>query len=187
MGQPECHFDIATFRRWQNCQNDVAMTVFTGPITSLLLLLLLSGSNETKYIIYFPKFVLAGLCRSAQIAFNLYHSGLIRRQIDIFFLFFQESRIWLFMWIVSIGDKLHELSKPVFWKKKKKKKSVCCLLKILSRVLSVKFHIHVPTSSIPCFRYWFIVTIRKLKGWIALKWQIPWETNTFQKIILPFI
>ena len=35
----------------------------------------------------------------------------------IFFLFFPENRIWHFMQIVSIGDNLHEMSNPVFWKK----------------------------------------------------------------------
>ena len=32
----------------------------------------------------------------------------------IFFLFSPENRIWHFMQIVSIGDNLHEMSKPVF-------------------------------------------------------------------------
>ena len=40
----------------------------------------------------------------------------------IFFLFFQENRFWHFMQIVSIGDNLHGMSKPVFWKKKRKEK-----------------------------------------------------------------
>ena len=42
------------------------------------------------------------------------------------------------MQIVSLGDSLHEMPKPVFWeklKKKKKKKSVC-LLKFLSSMLT---------------------------------------------------
>ena len=68
-----------------------------------------------------------------------------------FFLFFPENRLWHFMQIVSIGDNLHEMSKPVFngdnlhemskpvfWKKEKKNISVCRLLKILPRMLSVK-------------------------------------------------
>ena len=36
---------------------------------------------------------------------------------------------------MQIGDNLHEMSKPVFWKKNI---SVCSLLKILPRVLSIK-------------------------------------------------
>ena len=39
----------------------------------------------------------------------------------IFFLFFLENRIWHLMQIVSYGDNLHEMSKPVFWVKNKKK------------------------------------------------------------------
>ena len=35
----------------------------------------------------------------------------------IFFLFFSENKIWHFIQIVSIGDNLHEMSKPVFWEK----------------------------------------------------------------------
>ena len=50
-----------------------------------------------------------------------------------------ENRIWHFMQIVStIGDNLHEMSNPVFWKKIRKNISICCLLKILPRVVSVK-------------------------------------------------
>ena len=41
------------------------------------------------------------------------------------------------MQIVSIGDNLHEMSNPVFWKKEKKKKKMCRLLKITPRVLNV--------------------------------------------------
>ena len=47
------------------------------------------------------------------------------------------------MQTVSIGDNLHEISKPVFlgvffWKKNKKNIPLCQLLKILPRVLSVE-------------------------------------------------
>ena len=37
------------------------------------------------------------------------------------------------MQIVSIGDNLHKMSKPVFWENKKNI-LICCLLKILPRV-----------------------------------------------------
>ena len=40
-------------------------------------------------------------------------------KLMIFFLFFSENRIWHFTQIVSSGDNLHEMSKPVFWRKKK--------------------------------------------------------------------
>ena len=43
------------------------------------------------------------------------------------------------MQIVSIGDNLHEMSKPIF-RESKKNISVRGLLKILPRVLSVKPH-----------------------------------------------
>ena len=39
------------------------------------------------------------------------------QHIEIFFLFFPESRICRFMQIVSIGDNLHEMLNPVFWEK----------------------------------------------------------------------
>ena len=45
-----------------------------------------------------------------------------RRHFKIFFLFFLEYRLWHFVQIVSLGDNLHELSKPSLWEKKKKKK-----------------------------------------------------------------
>ena len=35
-------------------------------------------------------------------------------KLMIFFLFFPENRTWHNMQIVSIGDNLHEMSKPVF-------------------------------------------------------------------------
>ena len=38
----------------------------------------------------------------------------------MFFLFFPENRIWYFMQIVSNGDNLHEMSKPVFWEESEK-------------------------------------------------------------------
>ena len=36
---------------------------------------------------------------------------------ELSFLFFPEDRIWHFMQIVSIGDNLQEILKPVFWEK----------------------------------------------------------------------
>ena len=57
-----------------------------------------------------------------QNSFNLtfYHSlgKFSSQKTDDIFLFFQENRIRHFMQIVSIGDNLHEMSKPVFWGKK---------------------------------------------------------------------
>ena len=41
------------------------------------------------------------------------------------------------MQTASSGDNLHEMSKPVFWKKNKKNNSKCHLLNFLPRVLSV--------------------------------------------------
>ena len=38
----------------------------------------------------------------------------------LFFLFFSRKQVLTFMQIVSIGDNLHEMSKPVFWANKKK-------------------------------------------------------------------
>ena len=36
--------------------------------------------------------------------------------------YFPENRLWNFMQIISKEDNLHEMSKPIFWKKKKEKK-----------------------------------------------------------------
>ena len=49
-------------------------------------------------------------------------------KLIIFFLIFPRKQDLTFMQIVSIGDNLHEMSKPVFWEKKKKKifKFVVC-------------------------------------------------------------
>ena len=38
---------------------------------------------------------------------------------NIFFLFFLEKKLLHFVQIVSRGDNLHEISKPIFWKNKK--------------------------------------------------------------------
>ena len=96
-------------------------------------------------------------------------------ELIILFLFFPENGIWHFMQIVSIGDNLHEISKPVFWEKKKEticmkyqilfsgknKKNISkwCLLKNLPRVLSVKYLI--------CY-------------WQKYKWRYPGNA-TFMK------
>ena len=60
--------------------------------------------------------------------FNNYHSlGLFNRQhIDYIFL-------------ISLGDNLHKMSKPIFWRKYKKKYiSNCCVLEFTPIILSVK-------------------------------------------------
>ena len=36
---------------------------------------------------------------------------------DISYFVFTENRFWHFMQIVSLGDNLHEMSKPIFWGK----------------------------------------------------------------------
>ena len=41
-------------------------------------------------------------------------------KLIIFFLLFPENKIWHFMQIITIGEYLHELTKPVFWEKNKK-------------------------------------------------------------------
>ena len=40
-----------------------------------------------------------------------------RGHFEIRFLFFHENRFWHYMQIVSYGDNLHEMSKPIFWEK----------------------------------------------------------------------
>ena len=47
-----------------------------------------------------------------------------RQHFEIFFLVFPESRLLHLMQLVSLGDTLHGMSKPVF----QEKNSVCCLL-----------------------------------------------------------
>ena len=44
-----------------------------------------------------------------------------RQNIEIFILFSPENRFWHFMQIVSSGENLLGMSKPVFWRKKNKK------------------------------------------------------------------
>ena len=39
---------------------------------------------------------------------------------NIFFLFYPENGLWYSMQIVSTGNNLHEISKPIFWEKQKK-------------------------------------------------------------------
>ena len=38
-------------------------------------------------------------------------------KLIMFFLFFQENKFWHFVQIVSNGDNLHKMSKPVFWER----------------------------------------------------------------------
>ena len=38
----------------------------------------------------------------------------------IIFLFFPENKLWYFMQNVSSGDKLHEISEPIFWENENK-------------------------------------------------------------------
>ena len=63
-----------------------------------------------------------------------------KRQTDAAFLIFPGS--WHFMQIVSNemsnGDSLHEMSKPVFWKKKYRKYSSISSAENLPRVVNVK-------------------------------------------------
>ena len=50
----------------------------------------------------------------------LTHTTLSANSADdklIFFLIFPENRFGHFMQIVSYGDNLHEMTKPIFWKK----------------------------------------------------------------------
>ena len=45
---------------------------------------------------------------------------LMSNSADDLFKYFTENRIWQFMQIVSNGDNLHEMSKPVLWEKQEK-------------------------------------------------------------------
>ena len=49
-----------------------------------------------------------------------------RGHFEIFFLIFPENTLWHFMQIVSLGDNLHEMSKPIFWANKKYHQFVIC-------------------------------------------------------------
>ena len=49
-----------------------------------------------------------------------------KQRFRYFVLFFPENRLWLFMQIVSLGDNLHEISKPVLGKNKKTIVFVIC-------------------------------------------------------------
>ena len=50
--------------------------------------------------------------------------------LKYFILFFPESKIWCFMQSVFLGNNLHEMSNPIFWKKKEKN---------ISNLLSAEF------------------------------------------------
>ena len=52
-----------------------------------------------------------------------------RQHFEIFFLFFPENRLQHFMQIVSLGDNLHEILRPIFCEKPEKK-SICHLLNL---------------------------------------------------------
>ena len=69
-----------------------------------------------------------------------------RQHIELFFLFFPETRIGHFMQIVSIRDNLLEMSNPVFLKIRKIS-PICCLLnyprvvKVTSDKKGIKIHV----------------------------------------------
>ena len=74
---------------------------------------------------------------------------------DKLMILFSENRIWHFMQIVSIGDNLHEISKPVFCKIKKSI-SKFRLLKLLPSMLSVK-----PYAGIWQAILWFLLLLNR--------------------------
>ena len=89
---------------------------------------------------------------TSDLASSFYHSmgKFSRWHIDDILLFFPKNMIWQFMQIVSIGNRMwhfmhivsigdsFQMSKPVVWEKIKKNISICNLLKILTRVQSLK-------------------------------------------------
>ena len=95
-----------------------------------------------------------------------------------FFLFFPENRICYFMQIVSnvfIGDNLHEMSK--LFRKNKKNISICRMLKILPRVLSIKFR-----TSLNCLT--LRVTDNSCFLGLGLLWHTPISRNKAKPLIL---
>ena len=66
------------------------------------------------------------------------------------------------MQIVSVGDNLHEMLKPVFWEKNKKKIFQCHRLKILPKVYAlnvnskVPLQVHPDKGSIQIFLLFFV-------------------------------
>ena len=54
------------------------------------------------------------VCRSCTLTLTMLWADSAADKLVIFFLFFLENRTWHFMQIVSLGDKLHEVSDPIF-------------------------------------------------------------------------
>ena len=80
-------------------------TVLNDPLTFTTLW---ANSADDKLIFFSRKQVLTFHAHCLHSADN---------KLMFFFLFFLENRTCHFMQIVSIGDSLHEMSKPVFWGK----------------------------------------------------------------------
>ena len=55
-----------------------------------------------------------------RLSFTTLWSNSADNKLMIRLLFFPENRLWYFMQIVSLGDNLHEISKPILWEKKAK-------------------------------------------------------------------
>ena len=60
---------------------------------------------------------------------------------------------------MHIGDNSYEMSNPVFWKKIRKNISECCLLKILPRVLSVKFSPQLSSPNLQLIYFQILTTL----------------------------
>ena len=74
-------------------------------------------------LLFYVQFDLGLQCSAClfTVTWNSAHQSLAlsSRHIGIFFLFFPENRFWHFMQIISSGDNLHEMPKPVSEKNKK--------------------------------------------------------------------
>ena len=81
---------------------------------------------------------------------------------DILMIFSPENRIWHFMQIISLGDNLHVMSKPVFWEKQEKYFKMVSA-ENLPRVLSVKdMVLKVWTDETKCSYFCYVCLVVQL-------------------------
>ena len=81
---------------------------------------------------------------------------------DILMIFSPENRIWHFIQIISLGDNLHVMSKPIFWEKQEKYFKMVSA-ENLPRVLSVKdMVLKVWTNETKCSYFCYVCLVIQL-------------------------
>ena len=92
--------------RWASLEVYFLVNLFEKPIR-----------NRRFFFFFFCFFPDLYSCCVSILTLSVSGTNFNRQHFELVFLFFSGIRLWQFMQIVSLGDKLHDMSKPVFWEK----------------------------------------------------------------------